>query len=46
MDGDPEGARVLKAFGARRFILTRNSDYRVVYDYARDSNSTLRPMII
>jgi len=41
MDGDPEGARVLKAFGARRFILTRNSDYRVVYDYARDSNLNL-----
>lgn len=36
MDSDPEGARVLKEFGARRFILTRNSDYRPVYEYARD----------
>ncbi len=41
MDSDPEGATVLKAFGARRFILTRNSDYRAVYDYARDSNLNL-----
>lgn len=41
MDSDPEGARVLKAFGARRFVLTRNSDYRAVYDYARDSNLNL-----
>ena len=41
MDRDPEGARVLKAFGARRFILTRNSDYQAVYDYARDSNLDL-----
>jgi phosphonate transport system substrate-binding protein len=41
MDSDPEGAKVLKAFGARRFILTRNSDYRAVYDYARDSNLNL-----
>ena len=36
MDGDPEGARVLKEFGARRFVLTRHSDYRPVYEYARD----------
>jgi len=41
MDSDPEGANVLKAFGARRFILTRNSDYRAVYDYARDGNIDL-----
>lgn len=38
MDADPEGARVLKTFGARRFILTRSSDYKAVYDYARDIN--------
>jgi len=25
MDSDPEGAKVLKAFGARRFILTRTA---------------------
>jgi phosphonate transport system substrate-binding protein len=41
MDSDPEGAIVLKEFGARRFILTRNSDYRPVYDYARDGNLNL-----
>jgi phosphonate transport system substrate-binding protein len=41
MDSDPEGAQVLKAFGARRFILTRNSDYRAVYDYARESKLNL-----
>jgi len=41
MDADPEGAKVLKAFGARKFILTRNSDYRAVYDYARYSNIDL-----
>ena len=41
MDSDPEGAKVLKAFGARRFILTRDSDYRAVYDYVRDSKLNL-----
>jgi phosphonate transport system substrate-binding protein len=41
MESDPEGAKVLKAFGARRFILTRTSDYQAVYDYARDSNLNL-----
>ncbi len=41
MDSDPEGARVLKAFGARRFILTRSSDYNAVYQYARDVNLNL-----
>jgi phosphonate transport system substrate-binding protein len=41
MDTDPEGERVLKTFGARRFILTRNSDYKAVYDYAHDINLQL-----
>jgi phosphonate transport system substrate-binding protein len=41
MDADPEGAQVLKAFGARKFILTRNSDYQAVFDYARASNLNL-----
>jgi phosphonate transport system substrate-binding protein len=41
MDRDPEGAKVLKVFGARRFILTRDSDYRAVYEYARDGNLNL-----
>jgi phosphonate transport system substrate-binding protein len=36
MDSDPEGAKVLKTFGARRFILTRNSDYAEVYRYAQE----------
>ncbi len=41
MDSDPEGARVLKAFGARRFILTRSSDYAAVYQYAREGSLDL-----
>ncbi len=41
MDADPEGVTVLKTFGARRFILTRGSDYKAVYDYARDINLRL-----
>jgi phosphonate transport system substrate-binding protein len=41
MDRDAEGAAVLEAFGARRFILTRNSDYRPVHDYARDNKLDL-----
>jgi phosphonate transport system substrate-binding protein len=35
MADDPEGAAVLKTFGARRFIRTEDSDYRPVYEYAR-----------
>ncbi|NDY42864.1 phosphate/phosphite/phosphonate ABC transporter substrate-binding protein [Dissulfurirhabdus thermomarina] len=34
MAADPEGRRLLRAFGARRFIETRDADYRPVYDYA------------
>ncbi len=41
MDGDPEGAKVLKTFGARRFILTRNSDYGAVYQYAEQIHLNL-----
>jgi phosphonate transport system substrate-binding protein len=41
MDSDPEGAMVLEEFGARRFILTRHSDYGPVYDYAREGNIDL-----
>ncbi len=33
---DPEGAAVLKAFGARRFIETDNKDYQYVYRCARE----------
>jgi phosphonate transport system substrate-binding protein len=35
MADDPEGAAVLKTFGARRFIRTEDADYRPVYEYAR-----------
>jgi phosphonate transport system substrate-binding protein len=35
MDNDQEGRIVLKNFGARRFIETKDKDYEPVYDYAR-----------
>jgi phosphonate transport system substrate-binding protein len=34
MHRDPEGQKVLERFGARRFVVTRNSDYDVVFWYA------------
>ncbi len=34
MHEDPEGARVLKEFGARRFIETTDEDYGSVLSYA------------
>lgn len=36
MHSDPEGAKVLKAFGARRFIGTTDADYAPVMAYARE----------
>ncbi len=36
MNGDPEGAKVLKAFGARRFIVTTDADYAPVRAYTRE----------
>jgi len=36
MHTDPEGAKALQAFGARRFIGTTNSDYRPVMMYMRE----------
>jgi phosphonate transport system substrate-binding protein len=36
MHADPEGAKVLKAFGARRFIGTTDADYLPVTRYARE----------
>ena len=36
MHEDPEGAAILKAFGAQRFIETSDSDYQPVYRYARE----------
>lgn len=36
MHADPEGARVLKAFGARRFIGTTDADYEPVMTYTRE----------
>lgn len=41
MHNDPEGKSVLKVFGARRFIPTRDSDYRPVYRYARKAGLNL-----
>jgi phosphonate transport system substrate-binding protein len=42
MDQDPEGQKVLKQFGARKFIDTRDEDYEPVYKYAREINLDLR----
>jgi phosphonate transport system substrate-binding protein len=36
MHADPEGAKVLKAFGARRFIGTTDADYMPVMAYTRE----------
>ncbi|MBI5342474.1 MAG: phosphate/phosphite/phosphonate ABC transporter substrate-binding protein [Deltaproteobacteria bacterium] len=36
MHDDPEGAKVLKAFGARRFIRTTDADYGPVLAYTRE----------
>jgi len=36
MHADPEGVKVLKAFGARRFIATTDTDYAPVMTYARE----------
>jgi phosphonate transport system substrate-binding protein len=36
-----EGAGILKAFGARRFIGTTDADYRPVYEYAREAGIDL-----
>ena len=36
MHADPEGAKVLEAFGARRFIGTTDADYMPVVSYTRE----------
>lgn len=36
MDADPEGAKVLKVFGARRFIRTTDADYLPVMKYTKE----------
>ncbi len=36
MHEDTEGSSILRAFGARKFIETTDSDYQPVYRYARD----------
>lgn len=41
MDKDRDGAAVLKAFGAQRFIETTDNDYRPVYTYAREAGLDL-----
>jgi phosphonate transport system substrate-binding protein len=35
MEKDPEGMEVLTAFGAKRFIETKNEDYTSVYEYIK-----------
>lgn len=42
MHEDPAGLRVLKDFGAQRFIETIEQDYTPVYEYARKANLDLR----
>jgi phosphonate transport system substrate-binding protein len=42
MHTDPEGAGILKEFGAQRFIETHDSDFKPVYDYARNIGLDLR----
>lgn len=41
MHKDPEGEKILKEFGANKFIETKNSDYEVVYQYAKEINLDL-----
>jgi phosphonate transport system substrate-binding protein len=41
MDQDPEGAEILKGFGARRFIETRDPEYDPVFLYAREAGIDL-----
>ncbi len=37
MDRDPEGREILKKFGARRFVETRDKDYDPVHRYAKQA---------
>jgi len=41
MHNDPEGTKVLAAFGAKRFIETTDEDYRPVYRYAQEISLNL-----
>lgn len=38
---DPEGRRILKKFGANKFVETRDADYQAVYKYAKEINLDL-----
>lgn len=38
---DPEGRKVLKRFGAKRFVETKDIDYQAVYNYAKEVNLDL-----
>ena len=42
MNNDPVGKKVLKAFGAVKFIETNNKDYQSVYDYADEIGLDLK----
>ena len=41
MHNDPEGAKVLKAFGARRFVATIDAEYKPVLVYAAETGIDL-----
>ncbi|OGR00384.1 MAG: hypothetical protein A2505_08670 [Deltaproteobacteria bacterium RIFOXYD12_FULL_55_16] len=41
MHFDPEGRKILKKFGANKFIETKDLDYQVVYNYAKEINLDL-----
>jgi hypothetical protein len=36
MNTDPEGIKILKKFGAKKFIETSDDDYSSVYEYVRE----------
>ena len=44
MDRDPEGAAILKDFGARRFIETADGEYNKIREYAKKAGSDPEPM--
>jgi phosphonate transport system substrate-binding protein len=44
MHTDPEGARILKEFGAQRFIETTDSDFGPLYEYARALGQNLHTL--
>ena len=45
MENDPEGEKVLEAFGAKRFLATTLEDYRPVFDMAKQAGIDLAKYI-